>query len=58
MAQFSDGGQQPCSAGKQYMTRIKIKITYAFIILFVGASNKRGTTGDIFNDSHVVVMSC
>jgi hypothetical protein len=36
MIHSSDAGQQPSSAGKQCMTRMKIKVAYAFIILFGG----------------------
>jgi hypothetical protein len=34
MIHSSDAVQQPPSAGKQCMTRMKIKVAYAFIILF------------------------
>jgi hypothetical protein len=34
MIHSSDAGQQPPSAGKQCMTKMKIKVAYAFIILF------------------------
>jgi hypothetical protein len=34
MIHSSDAGQQPLSAGNQCMTRIKMKVAYAFIILF------------------------
>jgi len=33
MIHSSDAGQQPPSAGKQCMTRMKFKVAYAFIIL-------------------------
>jgi hypothetical protein len=36
MIHTSDAGQQPSSDGKQCMTRMKIKVAYAFIILFGG----------------------
>jgi hypothetical protein len=36
MIDFSDAGQQPPSAGKQCMTRMKIEVAYAFVILFEG----------------------
>jgi hypothetical protein len=60
MTQPSDAEQQPSSAGKQYMTRMKNKVTYAFIILFVvrgvQPSNKRGITSGVFTNSHVIVV--
>jgi hypothetical protein len=44
---------------------MKIKVAYAFIILFLAAgrrgerSNKGGITGGVFTDSHdMVVMPC
>jgi hypothetical protein len=36
MIHSSDAGQQPSSAGRQCMTRMKIKVAYAFIIFFRG----------------------
>jgi len=36
MIHSSDAVQQPPSAGKQCMTRMKIKVAYGFIILFGG----------------------
>jgi len=35
MIHSSDAGQQPPSAGKQCMTRMKIKVAYEFIILYL-----------------------